>query len=67
VIKDDLRRDMAIDLLCNTTRSVDDIGFALGFSEHSAFYRAFRRWTGASPGSIGARLPVLRGRGRRAQ
>ena len=50
VIKDDLRRDMAIDLLCNSTRSVDDIGFALGFSEHSAFYRAFRRWTGASPG-----------------
>jgi AraC-like DNA-binding protein len=50
VIKDDLRRDMAIDLLCNSSRSVDDIGFTLGFAEHSAFYRAFRRWTGASPG-----------------
>ncbi len=59
VIKDDLRRDMAIDLLCNSTRSVDDIGFALGFSEHSAFYRAFRRWTGASPGEYRGRAAGL--------
>lgn len=62
VIKDDLRRDMAIDLLCNSSRSVDDIGFALGFAEHSAFYRAFRRWTGASPAEYRGKASRLRGR-----
>lgn len=51
VIKDDLRRDLAIDLLCNSRLSVDDVARALGFAEHSAFHRAFRKWTGASPGA----------------
>lgn len=31
--------------------SVEDISEALGFSESSAFRRAFKRWTGATPGS----------------
>lgn len=26
-----------------------DVAFLLGFSNASAFYRAFRRWTGATP------------------
>lgn len=49
-IKDDLRRDLAVDYLCNSASSVADIAHALGFAEHSAFHRAFRKWTGASPG-----------------
>lgn len=49
-IKDDLRRDYAIDFLCNSRLSVEDVAHALGFAEHSAFYRAFRKWTGVSPG-----------------
>ncbi len=49
-IKDQLRRDMAIDYLCHTTRSVADIAAELGFAESSAFHRAFKRWAGASPG-----------------
>lgn len=49
-IKDDLRRDLAVDYLCNSPSSVADIAHALGFAEHSAFHRAFRKWTGASPG-----------------
>lgn len=49
-IKDDLRRDLAIDFLCNSQMNFMDIAHALGFSEHSAFHRAFRKWTGASPG-----------------
>jgi AraC-like DNA-binding protein len=49
VIKDDLRRDLAIDLLSHTARSLADIAADLGFAEPSAFHRAFRKWTGARP------------------
>lgn len=48
-IKDDLRRDLAIDFLCNAAMNVTEIAYALGFSDHSAFHRAFKKWTGASP------------------
>ncbi|WP_020656919.1 AraC family transcriptional regulator [Massilia niastensis] len=49
-IKDQLRRDIAIDYLCHTSSSVTDIACELGFSEASAFHRAFKKWTGANPG-----------------
>ena len=51
-IKDQLRRDLAIGYLSHSSRSVMDIALALGFSERSAFHRAFRKWTGASPGEF---------------
>ena len=51
-IKDQLRRDLAIGLLSHTSRSVMEIAVELGFSERSAFHRAFRKWTGASPGEF---------------
>ncbi|SEH50121.1 AraC family transcriptional regulator [Magnetospirillum fulvum] len=49
-IKDQLRRDMAINLLSDTKLSVMDIAAELGFAETSAFHRAFKKWTGANPG-----------------
>ena len=48
-IKDDLRRDQAIALLQGSRRSLPDIAAALGFAEPSAFYRAFKKWTGGKP------------------
>jgi len=51
-IKDQLRRDLAISYLSHSRRSVMDIALELGFSERSAFHRAFRKWTGASPGEF---------------
>jgi AraC-like DNA-binding protein len=51
-IKDQLRRDLAIGYLSHSSRSVMDIALELGFSERSAFHRAFRKWTGASPGEF---------------
>ena len=51
-IKDQLRRDLAISYLSDSDRNVMDIALELGFSERSAFHRAFRKWTGASPGEF---------------
>src|SRR5262252_5524333 len=49
-LKDGLRRDRAIDLLCSTRLSIEAIAGELGYQEVSAFYRAFRHWTGTRPG-----------------
>ena len=55
-IKDQLRRDLAISYLSHSRRSVMDIAVELGFSERSAFHRAFRKWTGAAPGEFRRKL-----------
>jgi AraC-like DNA-binding protein len=47
---DDVRRDLAIRHLSDPSASAGQVGFLLGFSEPSAFHRAFRRWTGKAPG-----------------
>ncbi|EAQ04134.1 transcriptional regulator, AraC family protein [Pseudooceanicola batsensis HTCC2597] len=48
-VHDDLRRRMAMDYLNARKVSVGETAYLLGFSEASAFVRAFRRWTGVSP------------------
>jgi AraC-like DNA-binding protein len=48
-VKDDLRRDMALEHLLHTRKSIPEIAAMLGFAEPSAFYRAFRKWTGGRP------------------
>jgi len=54
-IKDQLRLDLAIDQLSRTDRPGADIGLQLGFGDASAFYRAFKRWSGVQPGEYRAR------------
>lgn len=56
-IKDHLRRDIAIDSLCHTSKSVADIAAEVGFAEASAFYRAFKKWTGTAPGKYRQYMP----------
>jgi AraC-like DNA-binding protein len=48
-IVDEARRSQAVALLSAPGVSVGEVTWLLGFSEQSAFSRAFRRWTGASP------------------
>lgn len=48
-ITDSLRRELAMHHLASTDMSVGEIGFLVGFSEPSAFHRAFRRWTNQTP------------------
>lgn len=49
-LKDDLRRDAAIELLQRPDLTLLDIAGQLGFSEASTFHRAFKKWTGVAPG-----------------
>jgi AraC-like DNA-binding protein len=44
-----IQRDISTRLLKNTSETVSEIAFQTGFSEQSAFNRAFKRWTGKSP------------------
>lgn len=48
-IVDQVRRTLALAHLARPGTTATDVAFLLGFSEPSAFTRAFRRWTGASP------------------
>lgn len=48
-IKDEIRRDLACGMLMNTSEAISEIATRLGYSEPSAFYRAFKKWMGQSP------------------
>lgn len=47
-VLDELRRDLSNELLADRAISVSEVAFMLGYSEPSAFQRAYRRWWGVS-------------------
>jgi AraC-like DNA-binding protein len=49
-VKDAVRRDAAIQALQHTAHALEHIAEGLGFSDVHAFCRAFKRWTGSTPG-----------------
>ncbi|PYB69809.1 MULTISPECIES: AraC family transcriptional regulator [Rhizobium] len=49
---DDLRKNRALELLANPHMSVEQIAFNVGFTDPHNFRRAFRRWTGTTPGAL---------------
>lgn len=51
-VLDMLRRDLAIDYLKARKASVTEVAYLVGFSDPASFSRAFKRWTGKSPGAL---------------
>jgi AraC-like DNA-binding protein len=49
-IKDNVRKERVLDWLAEPSMSYSDIASQLGFADISAFYKAFRKWTGTNPG-----------------
>lgn len=49
---DEIRHQLALRYLADPTIAVSEVAYLLGYAEPSPFHRAFRRWTGATPGEI---------------
>ena len=54
-VLDDTRRELAGAYMAQRDVSLADVSYLLGFSEQSAFTRAFQRWHGVAPSRYGAR------------
>jgi AraC-like DNA-binding protein len=51
-LKDEVRRELALDRLRRTDRPVKQIALEAGFRNEKSFARAFRSWTGKSPSEV---------------
>jgi len=49
---DEVRREIAEHYIHDSTVSLTEVAFVLGYSEYSSFWRAYKRWTKASPSDI---------------
>lgn len=47
---DEARQGLAMKLICEGDLPLYEVAYMVGYTEPSAFYKAFRRWTGSTPG-----------------
>lgn len=52
LLLDEVRREIALQSVESSQLPLAEIAFMLGFSEASAFHRAFKRWAGCTPGEL---------------
>jgi AraC-like DNA-binding protein len=52
----EMRRRLALEYMADGDRTLAEIAFLLGYSEVTAFNRAFKRWVGSSPSQYRASL-----------
>jgi AraC-like DNA-binding protein len=48
-LKDEVRRERAVELLHRTAKPIKQIARAVGFGNEKSFSRAFKHWTGVAP------------------
>ena len=58
-LKDEVRKARAMELLQRTARPIKQVAEAAGFQNEKSFIRAFRAWTGQSPGELRKRQPSM--------
>ena len=59
-LRDDARRHAAELYLSGTTLTIAEVTYLLGYSEPTAFHRAFRRWHGTTPQAFRAQASPSR-------
>jgi AraC-like DNA-binding protein len=55
---DEVRQEFAKRYLERRKLSIGEVGFLIGFTDSSAFFKAFRRWTGITPSEYRLSLPA---------
>jgi len=58
-ILESTRKDLAIEYLKDSDRYVNEIAFLVGYNDIRYFFRAFRHWTGMSPGQYREALTLM--------
>ena len=58
-LRDEARRQAAELYLSSTTLTIAEVTYLLGYSEPTAFHRAFRRWHGTTPQAFRERVSSL--------
>jgi AraC-like DNA-binding protein len=56
---DDVRRQFAEQYLARPRLAIAEVAYLVGFNDPSAFFKAFRRWTGVTPSEWRQTLPAL--------
>jgi AraC-like DNA-binding protein len=51
-LKDEVRQAQAMDQLRRSQRPIKQVALAVGFRNEKSFARAFRAWTGVTPGEF---------------
>jgi AraC-like DNA-binding protein len=60
-VAESTRRDLAVDLVRDSPRVFKEIASLVGFADPRSFHRAYRRWTGTTPGQDRLRRPGIPG------